>query len=239
MQSRRLLRCSSSLPITDNNHSDLFLRYSMDAADRAGSIILDKSPNARNTSVSGNPTSVTGLLGEALRGDGIDDGIIIPTTLASFSEMTLIYWIKNEASLGVALGGQRIEHLNGWFRFYSQLSADGSAEIGYRDITSGDTGTAKIVNAPAVWSGNVGWTMLGVRMSALGNFAKIWINGADTGASSTFNGFSATSAVTPGTGLFKFSSVNFGKGAVDQYSILTRSLSDSEMLAFWNGGLGI
>jgi len=80
----------SSNPILDTNNANLLAMYTMDNI--SGSTLVDESPQAADGIITG-ATTVTGIIGDGLNFDGVNDSVVAPLPAHSINQ-SMTFWFK-------------------------------------------------------------------------------------------------------------------------------------------------
>lgn len=212
--------------ILSTTHPDLVAMYTMDNI--SGSTLVDESPNG-NDGVITEAVSATGVIGDALSFDGIDDYVSLPTSSVPTGELSFSLWVKFKT-----LSGDKrflaVRQDNPVFNFPK-----------FRLRTSG-----LILDAQVALSGGSTVSEFGHTEVATSQYyhiaflinnssAELFINGVSVGSSS---GAPELNGIT--IGAYIGASRNGDTNAhvdIDQLRIFNRALTQEEITTLYNEGL--
>ena len=211
------------------NDATLVVYYSFD-----GGSLLDSGPNGINATATGNITSVTGRVNQALQFQG--SAYIRPSYTAFFmmgvsnQAFSMALWVQPTGSLTQATL-VFVHHPSGWCVGVLSIQSSGSVAANF---WSGSTMTA----AGPILALNI-WTHVGYTYSA-SNGIRLYINGTLVSAS---GGFSSSAAGAP---VFIALGSNYGNsgcspfyggwftGLLDEYYLYSREITAAQMFILAN-----
>lgn len=228
----------NGVAITDPNHPNLDGMWTMNNI--SGTTLLDESPNGRDFTLINSPTTVTGVIGDGLLFDGVDqsaeqgapplnsEGALAFWTLPNLSPQARILHITPEG-VGDNIWGVIVQ-------------PSGKVFIGKNPETPSDfDGVESVTPVTAVTNG-YGFVVVQGDESTI----EIYINGALStlnfspfGSGGSVESFSNWFADNTGVdfmsiGVTKSNTTNFGKTQVNQMRLFNRKLTQDEITTLTN-----
>ncbi|OMH38247.1 LamG-like jellyroll fold domain-containing protein [Motiliproteus sp. MSK22-1] len=99
-------------PLTDAAHPDLLAFYTMDNI--VGTTLFDESPNGHDATIVGGPSSVQGVVDNAILFNGLDQHATVPGNNLLTGAFTIATWVKVKEGEIVRINQGRDGHGSGW-----------------------------------------------------------------------------------------------------------------------------
>ena len=208
--------------------------WTFDGPTISGTTVKDVSGNSNNGTLVNGPTTIAGVLGQALSFNGTSQYVNVPST-ASFdvSSLTLAGWVK----LSSNTDGEIIEwDIPGYERWAIRSDRGGS---GYFNFVTNTSGGFNVLNSITTTASSVGkWIYVVGTFD--GQFSRIYINGA---LQNTYN-YGGPVTLDNGNGYplgIGTDPINGGpylSGSIDDVRIYNRALPASQITQLYDLGLG-
>ena len=192
--------------------------WTFENADMSGAVLLDKSGNGNNGTISG-AAAALGKLGQGMSFDGIDDYVSIPNPATSFPK-TVAYWVKSSAladgvNFGLYLPGG--EWMAGGF--YGGKYVTGVPDIG----------------APGSAFAAGEWNHVVVAQQDF-ETVSVYVNGALVTISGTGDSYGLGGGSSLGRRMGGPYSARFFAGGLDDFRIYDKVLSAEEITRLYKAG---
>lgn len=223
-----LLSACAGAALTDG----LTAYYTLDDADLTGNDPDDVTPSAHDGTTTGATTGVTGILGEGFSFDGINDKLVLPSSieLGENNTFTINLWVKTDNNPG--FGDVFFDSRDGTDTKYI-YSDDLSGSNGWRFISgnSGNVETGKFLETT--------WHMVTFLKKGTGtDEIELYVNGSLKDSSTDSSSLDANMKLTLAV-RFNDLSGTWWAGDMDEIGIWNRGLSSAEISELWNSGSGL
>ena len=206
--------------------SDPTLRGHWKLDDGTGAVALDATPNGNDGAQVGGPVGETGQVAGALRFDGVDDRVEVPSAplgVGTWAGFTVAAWVKND--IGVGAG---VQDIASWWSWNGFPCSDCSFVLTHH---KNDQYFFEMPGAN-VSGGAVSTEWTHVVGTYDGAFLRLYVNGSEVGSAPRTGPIAPSSAqfIIGGQG----DQANYFDGLIDDVRLYERALSSSEILDIFN-----
>lgn len=216
--------------IASFSHPDLIAAYTMDNI--SGSTLIDETGSGKDATLVGNPSSVAGVINNALSFDGVDDYIDSPAQLIpSTGSFSINFWVSLADIVGTkSLVAQWRDSITSTRFRLATSNAALAIRYGSNTTTTGEVFSASVSQM--------------ITFSSDGSTGQVYVDGSPVGSPITTTAtLEAVGTLIGGNStsgsVYNANVGTFHKGLIDQFRVFNRALTSSEITALYNGGAGI
>ncbi|MDB4311864.1 LamG domain-containing protein [bacterium] len=228
--------------ISDSDHPNLDAFWKHDSSSVSGNLLLDDSVfnGDKDATMNNSPTFVTGLIGDALSYDGIDQSTTYPTNIIGpIDNFSISLWVKHNGTDEYMFTQGKDGDGEGWSIRVSYNSSTGLAEGRIRTAGATDGGFSSFTTVTGKSNGD--WVNI-TFMRLYGGWIRLYVDGVQE-SEQLVGGVLSLNASGAGMNLGGDVSLtttpDYKPCTVDSIRIFTRLLSDPEILELYNTGTGI